>query len=328
MPEFPGMSQLQFSVHNLLTRWSFSSFPLCVLAVLLALAAWYLRADWALAARGRRWSSGRRLAFLAGLLTVDLAFQSPVAALAGTYFQAHVVQHLLLMVVAPPLLALGAPSTLLLQTASRKTKERWLRVLRSNVFAVLSHPITVWSLYYGIMFAFFLTGLINVAMWHMALMDFLNVVFLLGGTLFWWPMVGVDPIIHWKMTHGARMLNILLGAGIEAFLGVAILNDAKPAASMYSLASTHAGGALLWVSTELVTLAAFLPIYIQWMHSEDRVGARADARLARSRLEAEQLAEGSLNADPALPVHLRELSTWESEWLRRTGSVPRQDHGP
>ncbi len=272
------MSPVAFSLHNALTRWEFSAFPIAVALTVVALAVWYLRADWHLAARGRRWSPWRTTAFLAGLVAVDLALQSPVAAMTGTYFQAHVVQHLLLMVVGPPLLALGAPSTLLLQTASRRVKQRWLAVLRSVPFAAISNPVVVWALYYGAMFVFFLTGLLNYAMLHMWLMDLINLGFLFGATLFWWPMVGIDPIIHWKMSYPARMLNILLGSGVEAFLGVAILNSHKPLASMYTLASTKTGGGLLWAATEVVTLGAFVPIFLQWMHSEQRVAARVDAR--------------------------------------------------
>lgn len=319
-----GMRTAAFNLHNVLTQWTFSIFPTCVLVALVALVVWYLRADWQLAARGRSWSGYRTAAFLSGLVTVDLAFQSPVAILANSYFQAHIVQHLLLMVVAPPLLALGAPSTLLLQTSSRTTKERWLAVLRSGPFAVVSHPLVVGFLYYGVMFIFFLTPLVNVAMWHMGLMDGLNVLFLLGGTLFWWPMVGLDPIIHWKMSYPARMANILLGGGIEAFLGVAILADAHPLASMYSLASTHEGGALLWTSTEAVTVGAFLPIFLAWAHSEERIAKRADAAsVARS----EELVNTALTSPSTDDVPLRPLTPWEAEWFARTGSVPRNSGG-
>ena len=95
----------------------------------------------------------------------------PVATFTGSYFEAHVTQHLLLMVVAPPLLALGAPSTLLLQTSSRTIKKKWLGVLRSRAFAIATYPMVVWFFYFGAMFAFFLSPLINYAMEHMALMD-------------------------------------------------------------------------------------------------------------------------------------------------------------
>ena len=65
-------------------------------------AVWYLRAQSDLAARGRRWRRKRTLSFLAGLVALDLALQSPVATFTMEFFQAHVIQHLLLMVVAPP----------------------------------------------------------------------------------------------------------------------------------------------------------------------------------------------------------------------------------
>ncbi len=325
------MGRVAFTLHNALTHWVWSVFPLAVLAVLLAIAAWYLSADWALASRGRRWPARRTASFLGGLLAVELAIQSPIAALTGTYFQAHIVQHLLLMTVAPPLLALGAPSTLLLQTARRPTKERWIAVLRSRPFLVLSNPVTAWFLYFGGMIAFFLTSLVNVAMHHMAVMDVANVAFLFGGTLYWWPMIGVDPIMHGRMGHGARLLNILLGSGVEAFVGVAILSYGHPIASMYTVASTRSGGALLWASTELVTIGVFIPIFLQWARSEDRVAARAD-RVADRFLsgmgpggwqEAAPLpAEDVDDSLSDLPPGELGLSAWELAWLSKTGAVP------
>jgi putative copper resistance protein D len=307
-----------FNLHNSLTQWQFGPFALVVVATLIALAIWYLRADWNLAARGRAWQRTRTLSFMGALVAVDLALQSPVATYTGTYFQAHVLQHLLLMVVAPPLAALGAPSTLLLQTSSRSLKERWLRILRSRTVAVITHPISAWILYFGAMIVFFLSPLINVAMHHMALMDLINVIFLFGGTLYWWPMVGIDPIMHWKMNYGGRMLNILLGTGIEAFLGVAIIASSHPIASMYTLSSTKSGGALLWVSTEFVTLGAFLPIFLQWMHSEERIAARYEATLDRDAAPRTlDLPEGNAAGSASGP-----RSAWEAEWLARTGTIP------
>jgi putative copper resistance protein D len=328
-----GMAPVTFSTHAALTRWEDSPFALLVVVALVAAACWYLWADWQLATRGRRWPWPRTVAFLAGLVTIDLALQSPVATFTGSYFEAHVLQHLLLMVAAPPLLALGAPSTLLLQTASRRTKVAWLRILRSRPFAVLTHPVTVWILYFGVMFAFFLSSLIDVAMRHMALMDAFNVLFLLGGCLYWWPMVGNDPIVHWKMGYGARMVNILLGGPPEVILGLAILSARVPIASMYSLSSTHAGGALLWISTEVVVVLAFFPIFWQWSRSDERAANRLDtqSRSGPSRPVQSPVAVGpvqpAIAGTPAAPagrlVLDRPLSNWELMWLSRTGTVPR-----
>ena len=330
-----SMRPVTFSVHNALTQWGSGPFVLCALAVLIGVAYLYLQGDWRLAARGRRWPARRTASFMAGLVAVDLALQSPIATFTGSYFQAHVVQHLLLMIVAPPLLALGAPSTLFLQTANRKNKTRWLGLLHSRPFAAITHPISVWALYFGFMFLFFLTSLIDVAMLHMALMDLINIVFLLGGCLYWWPMIGLDPILHWKMGYGARMVNVLIGAVPETLLGIAIMSQSNPIASMYSLASTHSGGGMLWASTEFGTLAAFVPIFLQWMRSEERVATRADVTVDDSPQRQMSVLENAKSkrgpaSDGEMAVTLnaptdssaRKLSVWEATWLARAGSIP------
>jgi hypothetical protein len=75
----PGMSRVTWSVHNALTRWQWSPFSLLVLFLLVGAAVWYLKTDWILASRGRRWPSQRTVYFMLGLVAVDLALQSPVA---------------------------------------------------------------------------------------------------------------------------------------------------------------------------------------------------------------------------------------------------------
>ncbi len=317
---FLGSVQLESSMamSTSAATWQWSAFPVSVLIILVLLGSWYLRARWLLRLRGRSWSIWKTLSFFIGLLAVDAALQSPIVSESMAHFQIHVIQHLLLMVVAPPLLALGAPSTLLLQTASRANKVRWLHVLRSGTFATLSHPLTAFFLYFGVMTIFFLTPLINFSMQHMALMDVMNVIFLLGATLYWWPMIGLDPIVHWKMTYGARMLNILLGSAVEAFLGVAIIAASRPIASIYTVNDTHSGGALLWVSTEFITLGAFLPIYIQWTRSDERAGRRADRDLEKRHRKNNANVESS-----GLGVlEKRSLTPWELEWIARTGRAP------
>ena len=281
------MERAYFNLHTALLDWQFGPFPLLVLAACIAAGIWYLRADWTLATRGRRWKARRTVSFFAGLITVDLALQSPVATLTGSYFEAHVIQHLLLMIIAPALMAMGAPMTLILQTSSRRAKTAWLRIFHSKWFAVLSHPLVVWVLYYGVMLAFFLTPTIGFAMSHMWLMDLINLGFLFGATLFWWPMIGLDPIPRWGASYPLRMVNLLIGVPLESFLAIALLSSRQTIAPMYSLSSTHAGAGVLWVLTELLTVAAVIPIYFQLMASEDRKTAREDARLDA---EAAQLA--------------------------------------
>lgn len=288
-------------LHNALTQWSTGPFAFVVLASVLLSALWYVRAASRLEARGRHWRRGRTIAFMGGLLSVELAFQSSVATFAMSNFSSHVIQHMLLMILGPPLLAMGAPSTLILQTSSPRTKTRFIQALHSPTFRGLSHPITVWFLYYGIMFVFFLTPLLGFAMAHMALMDLLNVVFLAGGTLFWWPMISPDPIPNWRMGYAAKFVNLLIGVPFESFLGIALMSETSPAASIYSLSGTHAGGGVLWAIGELSIALAMFPIYRQWLRSDEREQHRSDRR------------------DPDI---VGVDSGWATEWETRTGHIP------
>jgi Cytochrome c oxidase caa3 assembly factor (Caa3_CtaG) len=117
---------------------------------------------------------------------------------------------------------------------------------------------------------------------HMPVMDVFNVVFLIGGCLYWWPIVGLDPIVHWRMGYGTRLASLALAVPFEAFLGIAIMSQRTAIASMYTLSSTHSGGALLWALTEFATFIGLIPVFVQWMRAEERAGARADARADRA----------------------------------------------
>lgn len=301
------MRSLPLTAHNALTAWGHGPFDVFLLALLALLGVWYVRAVRRLEARGRSWPISRSLGFLAGLAAVDIAFQSAVATFSMWDFSSHIVQHVLLMLVAPPLLAMGAPSTLVLQTSRLRVKTGILKLLHSEVFAGLSHPVTVWFLYYGVMFVFFLTPILGFAMAHMDLMDAFNIVFLLGGTLFWWPLVSPDPIPAWRMGHGAKFLILLIGVPFESFLGIALMSERSPAASIYTVSGTHAGGGLLWAVGELAIAIAMLPMYRQWLRSDEREQHRADRRS---------------------PDQIGAASGWAAAWQERTGHVPLFLDGP
>jgi putative membrane protein len=280
------------NLHTLLTDWQTGIFPIGVGVVALLIAGWYLFAVGNLAGRGRQWSRWRTVSFLAGLVSVELAIGSSVASLSMYTFTAHVIQHLGLMIVAPPFLALGAPMTLILQTSQRPTKRRVLKALHSRVFGVVRHQVPVFFLYYLSMYAFFLTPALGYAMGHMWLMDLINLGFLAGATLFWWPMVGIDPIPGGGMSPGFKILNLLIGIPVESFLGIALLMATTPVASIYSLETTHTGGGVLWAASEVATLAALLPVYRQWTKADARAAKRIDARLDAGETIAPRAVEG------------------------------------
>lgn len=278
-PHMAGMgAQPPIDAHTLLTAWATTPFPFGVAAVCILVMGWYLIGVRSLARRGRRWPVNRTICFGLGLLMVELALGSSVATMAAFTFTAHITQHLLLMVVAPPLLALGAPMTLLLQCSSRRAKTWLLHGLHSRLFDAISHPITVFFLYYLSMYAFFLSPALQYAMDHMWLMDLINLGFLGGATLFWWPMVGLDPIVRHMLSPSLKLINLLIGVPVESFLGIALLMDSTTVANMYTLGTTHAGGGLLWAGSEFATAIALVPMLVQWSRADERAARRIDAR--------------------------------------------------
>src|SRR6202023_2855066 len=126
-----------------------------LLIALLVCAGVYVR-GWKALGRSdsRRWHGGQGAAFLGGLAALYLALASPIEPFAALLLQVHMVQHLLLMMVAPPLLWLGAPLFPLLLGLPRPIRVdglgpflRWPALRR--VCEHLTHPMTAWLLYVG-----------------------------------------------------------------------------------------------------------------------------------------------------------------------------------
>jgi len=249
-------------------------------AVVIALAAWwYLAAARKLEARGRRWPRRRRAPFLAGLGVLAFATQGGVARADTTSFTAHVIQHLLLGMVAPVLLALGAPVTLALQSSNRELRGRLIRLIHSPVVRFVSHPVTAWAAFGGSMFALYFTGLYAATLRSVVFHDAVHLAFALSGCLFFWLVVGLDPIPH-RMPYGARMLYVLVALPFHTILGVALVTQTKLLAPGLTLADQQTGAAILWTAGELLGLIAMMIVAAQWMTAEEREAIRQDRRLA------------------------------------------------
>src|SRR5262249_2481456 len=100
----------------------------------------------------RRWHAGKLAAFLSGLIAIFIALASPIEPFAYFFLQIHMLQHLLLMMAAPPLLWLGAPMFPLLRGLPQPIRVYWIApLLRSpllrDVFTQLTHPLPAWLLF-------------------------------------------------------------------------------------------------------------------------------------------------------------------------------------
>jgi putative copper resistance protein D len=215
------------------------------------------------------------------------------------------VQHLLLTLVAAPLIALGAPITLLLRAATPDVRHRLiLPVLHSRIVRVVSFPVVAWLLFAGVMWGTHFSPLFDASLENPLIHDLEHALYLGAGLLFWWPAVGLDPS-PWRMPHPVRAMYVFLQMPQNTFLAVTILNSGAVLYHHYAtlvrswgpsaLDDQQIAGGLMWICGDVLFLTAMAAILAGWMSSEkDREAAvdrRLDAERAAIRSREAQLAE-------------------------------------
>lgn len=233
--------------------------------------------------------------FLVGLAAIAVALQSGIERWDTTLFSIHMVQHLLLVVVAAPAIALAAPITLLLRVATPAARSRWiLPVLRSRVVKVIGHPLVAWLLFAATMWASHVSPLFDAALEDELLHMLEHALFLGTALLFWWPVVGRDPS-PWRMSYPARLFYLFLAMPLNSFLGVLILFSERVLYPHYEttgrtwgpspLDDQQLAGAIMWGLGDAAFLVALLLVIAAWMRHEEattrRREAAEDARAAR-----------------------------------------------
>ena len=241
---------------------------------------------------GAGFPRSRRRCFLAGLAFAYLALQGPIDAGATVLLSVHMLQHMLLTMVAAPLIVLGAPVTLALRASSPGTRHKiLLPVLNSPMAQIVANPLVAWSLLFVVLWASHLTSLYEAAIQNPGLHALEHLAYLGSAVLFWWPVVGLDPIPS-RISHPARILYLFLAMPPMAFLGLAIYSSdhllytyyaTVPGATIASaLADQHLAGALMWEGGMFVVVPALAFVLLEWMRRDEREAERTDERAARA----------------------------------------------
>lgn len=283
-----GSELAPLDVSTAVTAWSFD--PILTI-VLVALAAAYLLAVRAVdrrhAATPVPW--WRSAAWLGGIAVVAFALEGSVDVYAESLFSIHMVQHLLLTAVAAPLFAMAAPVTLLLRVATPTFRSRWiLPVLHSRVAGVLTHPLVTWIGFAVVMWGTHFSPLFDAALENPLIHHFEHFLYLSVAMLFWWPVVGADPIRH-RLGWTARLVYLGTALPWNSFLGVAIYFAPDVLYPHYAttlrtwgpspLLDQQAAGAIMWVGGDLAFLVALLLAVAGLLADEERKGRLYDARV-------------------------------------------------
>jgi len=269
-----------------------------MIGVLITAVALYIRGVIILTRRGDKWPVGRTVAFALGISAIDYATSGGLGVYAKFSFEYHMIAHMLLGMVAPIGIVLGAPITLALRTLpqGRTSQERGVRgtliaLLHSKPAAVFTNPVSALALFDGSLFVLYMTPLFgNLMQSHLGHLV-MSVHFLLAGILFFHIIIGIDPNPR-KVPHIVRIVILFAAMSIHAFFAVALIStstllDQGYFASLQTpwnldlLADQHAGGSVAWAMGEIPILLALVATFIQWMRDDSRETKRIDRNEAR-----------------------------------------------
>ena len=265
-----------FGVQAIVTDWQFA--PVVTAAVLVA-AGLYLWGVVRVARRhpARPWPAWRTGMFLGGLAVVVLATESGIGSYDDLLFWDHMIQHLMLIMIAPVLLIFGQPITLLLH-ASRNPLHTWAkRVLRSRVASFLTWPVFGFAAYAAAVMAAHLTSLATQIDANETLHNAEHVLFLVVGYLFFLPILGSEPI-RWRLSYPVRFIILVLVMPVDTFTGLVLGYGTagtpgvpvgpRPPWAPDPVADLHTGGAVMWVAGDALMFGLMMLVYLMWSMDE------------------------------------------------------------
>ncbi|MFI5491954.1 cytochrome c oxidase assembly protein [Actinoplanes sp. NPDC051859] len=277
---------------------------------LLVAAAVYLYGVYRLKQRGDHWAPGRTAAFLAGGLgSIAAVSVTGIEAYDTTLISVHMVQHMVLSMVGPIFLALGAPVTLALRTLPVQHRKRLLAVLHSGVVRVVTFPLVAFGIFIANPFVLYFTDLYRATLEHAWLHEFIHVHFIVTGCLFFWPLLGLDPLPN-RWPYPARALLMVLSVPFHTVLGLTIMQSTTLLGGdwypnlhltwMDPKADQVTAGGILWAGGEIVSVTMLGILVLQWIRQSEREAKRIDRALDRA--EAEDQATATKITNPTATV--------------------------
>ncbi len=235
--------------------------------------------------RVRSWPRRRTAAFALGLAVLLVALQSGVHAWGERLQSVHMAQHVLLCLIAAPLLVSGAPVTLALRSLRRGGRRRLAGLLRRRPARLAAHPATGFAALAAAMLGTHLTPLYEAAAQHPLLHDAEHLLFLAGGLLFWAPLVAADPVP--RRPGAAGRIGWLLAAMVPMGVLGAVLLTSAPRYPSYERSAALLGvspaadqaeaAVVMWVGGSLVMSAGLTLLVGAALRQEELRARRREA---------------------------------------------------
>ena len=289
MPEAPNLTRVLFAYDA----------DGLMLALLIFAVALYIKGVLILSRRGVKWPIGRTIAFAIGISAVDFATSGGLGVYSRFAFSNHMMAHMVLGMIAPIGIVLGAPITLALRTLPQaRNKEEWgvrgafIAILHSKLSRVYTNPVVALAIFDGSLFALYFTPLFGNLMQGHSGHFFMSLHFLLAGILFFQVLIGIDPMPN-KIPHLVKIIIIFAAMSIHAFFSISVMSATtlldngffalleRPWATDL-LADQKLGGSIGWAMGEIPILLALLATFIQWQRADKNEANRIDRAADRA----------------------------------------------
>lgn len=259
-----------------------------VVSAAVVVLVWFVR----LRRRGDDWPVARVVSILVGLLMLAWVSSGGAAVYGHILFSAHMVQHMVLVMLAPIVLVLGAPVTLALRAlpsrpdGSRGPRELLLGLVHSRVAGFFAHPVVAAVNVAGSMVVFYYTPLFELSLSNHLVHLWMIVHFTLAGYMFVNVLVGIDPGPK-RPSFPLRLVLLFATMAFHAFFGLSLTMGDQLLASRWfgalglpwgvdALADQQYGGAFAWGFGEIPSLALAIALGLAWLRDDERAAKRLD----------------------------------------------------
>ena len=269
--------------------------PLPVMpALCVVLAVAYGCGVWRMRRRGHGWPPGRSVSWALGLASILAVTATGVGGYGMTLFSVHMAQHMVLSMLSPILLLMGAPVTLALRALPAGgrwggPRRRLLRVLGSRPAGILTSPAVTLPLFIASLYGLYFTPLFDAAMSTWWGHSWMLLHFLVVGLLLFWPILAIDPSPH-RTPPVIRILELFAAMPFHAFFAITVMMSTTllvrsfahvdPSWGATAMDDQRTAGGIAWGFSEVPTLLVLVAVVVQWSRSSDREARRQD-RAAR-----------------------------------------------
>jgi len=275
-------------VHFSWTAWDAHPSIVIGCGALIAAYLWGVgpaRERWSLGPPASRWQIA---AFVGSVVILFVSLTGPIHDLSDYYlFSAHMVQHMLLMMIVPPLMLLGMPAWLIRPALRARRVERLARFL--------TQPLIAFAIYNVVFVIWHFPFMYNAALEDHDVHIVQHLMFIATATMMWWPVV--NPVPELARMPGPVQILYLFAIGLPASVVSAFIalseevvypfyGRAPRVFALSALEDQQLGGMIMWVPGMILLWAAITVVFFRWARREDREEAAERRRLTETNARA------------------------------------------